>query len=72
MDNLLAGKLILPFEGRLLAIVLSSAVHCPAAVENIPLQADHRSAIGSITDSLPGGITDRLQPGIVIGFPAES
>src|SRR5215469_13203315 len=27
-DNLLAGKLILPFEGRLLAIVLSSAAIC--------------------------------------------
>jgi hypothetical protein len=27
-DNLLAGKLILPFEGRLLAIVLSSATTC--------------------------------------------
>src|SRR5579862_8733552 len=28
MDNLLAGKLILPFEGRLPAIVLSSAAIC--------------------------------------------
>jgi hypothetical protein len=52
--------------------VLSSAVSLPATVENVPLQADHRSAIGSITDRFPGGITDRLQPGIVIGFPAES
>jgi hypothetical protein len=33
-DNLLAGKLILPFEGRLLAIVLSSAYYVP--VEIIP------------------------------------
>lgn len=32
-DNLLAGKLILPFEGRLLAIVLSSAAQL---VEIIP------------------------------------
>jgi hypothetical protein len=27
MDNLLAGKLILPFGGRLLAIFMSSAVY---------------------------------------------
>jgi hypothetical protein len=32
-DNLLAGKLILPFEGRLLAIVLSSAAQL---VEIVP------------------------------------
>jgi len=52
--------------------VLSSAVSLPATVENVPLQADHRSAIGSITDRLPGGITVRLPSGILIGFAAES
>ena len=52
--------------------MLSSAVSLSATVENVPLQADHHSAIGSIADRLPGGISDRLQPGIVIGFPAES
>ncbi len=52
--------------------MLSSAVSLSATVENIPLQADYHSADRSITDRLPSGITDRLQPGIVIGFPAES
>src|ERR1700722_6222142 len=42
-DNLLAGKLILPFEGRLPAIVLSSAT---TACGNHSGEAEHHSGIG--------------------------
>ena len=42
-DNLLVAKLLLPFEGRLLAIVLSSAV---LLVENHSSEGEHRSGIG--------------------------
>jgi hypothetical protein len=43
MDKLLAGKLILPFGGGLLAIVLSSATR-PEAGRKHSAEADHRSA----------------------------
>src|SRR4051794_23857679 len=47
-DNLLAGKLILPFEGRLPAIVLSSAVQpveiIPAKPNAVPGSAEKCSA----------------------------
>jgi hypothetical protein len=38
-DNLLAGKLILPFEGRLPAVVLSSAFSCLPLCCPAPLAA---------------------------------
>jgi hypothetical protein len=71
MDNFLAGGLILPFGGGTCNCVVQRCL-LPVGVENVPLQADHRSAIESITDRFPGGTTDRLQPAIVIGFLAES
>jgi hypothetical protein len=78
MDNLLLGKLILPFAGEAhLPVLLSSAAALTAA-ESIPLQIDHhsgtrRKVIGFApeqrSDSVRNG--DRIQSGMVIGFRAE-
>src|SRR5579871_6553274 len=57
-DNLLAGKLILPFEGRLPAIVLSSATTC--------LWKSFRRSRTPFRN-LPK--TVRLHPGIAFIFP---
>src|SRR5215475_7055757 len=60
-DNLLAGKLILPFEGRLPAIVLSSATTC--------LWKSFRRSRTRFRDRPE---TDRLHPGTAFTFIPES
>src|SRR5580704_6719719 len=67
-DNLLAGKLILPFEGRLLAIVLSSATTC--------LWKSFRRSRTQLRDRpetvrLHPGTGVRLHPGILFGIIPE-
>src|SRR4029077_15102340 len=67
-DNLLAGKLILPFEGRLPAIVLSSAVIC--------LWKSFRRSRTRLRDRpetvrLHPGTGVRLHPGILFGIIPE-
>src|SRR5215468_7012599 len=59
-DNLLAGKLILPFEGRLPAIVLSSAAIC--------LWKSFRRSRTQLRDRPE---TVHLHPGILFGFIPE-
>jgi hypothetical protein len=67
-DNLLAGKLILPFEGRLLAIVLSSATTC--------LWKSFRRSRTQFRDRpetvrLHPGTGVHLHPGILFGINPE-
>ncbi|MFN7997049.1 MAG: carboxypeptidase-like regulatory domain-containing protein [Bryobacteraceae bacterium] len=68
MDNLLAGKLILPFEGRLPAIVLSSAAIC--------LWKSFRRSRTQLRDRpetvrLHPGTGVHLHPGILFGIIPE-
>jgi len=69
MDSLLAGKLFLPFEGRL-------ACHCDVQrrlpVEIIPGIAKGHSGLQRKLVRLRAGITVRLQPGILFVFTPES
>ena len=72
-DNLLAGKLILPFLERLPAIVLSSAVGPveinPAKPNAVPGSAQNCSASSRIRYSPSSRITVRDHPGIAFTFP---
>jgi hypothetical protein len=67
MDSLLAGKLP-PFQGRLPAIVMSSAAQ---PVEIVPDHRESHSGIARKTVRLPAGITVRFQPGILFVFTPE-
>src|SRR6266852_4760026 len=64
-DNLLAGKLILPFRGRLLAIVLSSAA---SLWKLFPGSSRTRFRDRPETVRLHRGIRVHLHPGILFGF----
>src|SRR5579863_6159670 len=67
-DNLLAGKLILPFEGRLPAIVLSSATTCLwKSFRRSRTQFRDRSE----TVRLHPGTGVHLHPGILFGIIPE-
>ena len=75
MDILLAGKLILPLEGRLPAVVMSSAATCG----NHSGEAEHHSGIGLklfgfIPESCSPSSRNRVrdQPGTLFGFTPES
>src|SRR5947209_10898114 len=70
MDNLLAGKLILLFQGGgLLAIVMSSAT--PLSPKNHSGHGESHSGLGTKTVRLRAGITVRVQPGILFVFTPE-
>src|SRR5215470_9168834 len=66
-DNLLAGKLILPFEGRLPAIVLSSAVSLWKSFRRSRTQLRDRPE----TVRLHPGTGVHLHPGILFGINPE-
>jgi hypothetical protein len=67
-DNLLAGKLILPFEGRLPAIVLSSATTCRwKSFRRSRTQFRDRPE----TVRLHPGTSVHLHPGILFGITPE-
>ena len=78
MDNLLLGKLILPFAGggSLARIVVQR--RRATAAESIPLQIDHhsgtrRKVIGFAPEQRSDSVRndDRIQSGMAIGFRAE-
>ena len=71
MENLLLGKLILPFAGVAhLPVLLSSAAALTAA-ESIPLQIDHHSGTRRKLIGFAPEPRDRIQSGMMIGFKAE-